>query len=159
MVDATLGAGKDALRVARLLQGEGKLICYEIQQEAIERAQKTLSELSDAERDIITIKHASHAPIVEQNVSLVIYNLGYLPGGDKTITTRCETTLESIKSALLAIKEEGAISITCYPGHAEGAREEALLLKFFETLDKKWNVRYTRSLNRDKAPSHILVGI
>lgn len=157
VVDATLGAGKDTLQLAKILKGVGKLTCYDIQPKAIERAQKTLSELSDSERKIITFKLASHAPITEQNIALIVYNLGYLPGGDKSITTQSSTTLQSVKSALLALNKNGILSITCYPGHLEGAKEEAILLNFFEGLEKRWNVRYTRSLNRHKAPSHILV--
>jgi hypothetical protein len=34
----------------------------------------------------------------------------------------------------------GALSITCYPGHEEGAREEQALLSWVQTLD--WKIFY-----------------
>lgn len=47
------------------------------------------------------------------------YNLGWLPGGDKSITTKLEDTLESIEAAKRLVKHGGMISIMLYPGHAE----------------------------------------
>jgi hypothetical protein len=83
-----------------------------------------------------------------------VYNLGYLPGGKKSITTQTDTTLESVKLSLELLADDGAISITCYPGHEEGAREEKELLAFAETLSsKEWNVCQHKWLNRPRSPS------
>ncbi len=157
VIDATLGAGKDTFVIAKILGGDGKITGYDIQEQALVRTEQTLAALTPKERSIITLKHASHALIKESGVALVIYNLGYLPGGDKTITTCVETTLQSIQSALIALNERGMLLITCYPGHEEGAKEEAALLHFFSNLNKKWKVAYTRLLNREKAPSTLTV--
>ena len=56
---------------------------------------------------------------------LIVYNLGYLPGSDKLLTTKTSSTLLSVEKALSLIAPNGAISITCYPGHEEGKKEEA----------------------------------
>lgn len=47
------------------------------------------------------------------------YNLGWLPGGDKSITTELEDTLESIEAARRLVKSGGMISVMLYRGHAE----------------------------------------
>lgn len=47
------------------------------------------------------------------------YNLGWLPGGDKSITTKLEDTLESIEAAKRLVKHGGMISVMLYRGHAE----------------------------------------
>lgn len=157
VVDATLGAGHDTFALAKILSGQGKITAYDIQNEALERSQKLFEELTKHERSVITLKQMSHSPIVENDLALVVYNLGYLPGGDKSLTTRVETTLSSVKSALKALNEQGMLDIMCYPGHPEGAREEAALIDFFEKLEKTWEVSYRRLLNRTKAPSRIIV--
>lgn len=73
-------------------------------------------------------------------LKLVVYNLGYLPQSDHTITTCVKTTLASVNLASQLVLPGGAISITCYPGHEEGAREEQALLSWVQTLD--WKIFY-----------------
>lgn len=141
VIDATCGNGYDTLFLA---QFDIELIAYDIQKEAIEAAR--------AKAPNATFRLQSHASFVETEAALIVYNLGYLPGGNKTLTTHCETTLRSVKRALeIATK---AVSIACYPGHPEGAREEAALLDFTRLLDpKKWSVCYHQWVNRNKPPS------
>ena len=78
--------------------------------------------------DKIKLIHSSHTTFPEEiksgTVRLIVYNLGYLPGSDKALTTKVETTLESINHAQRLIMEGGVISVTCYPGHPEGKKEE-----------------------------------
>lgn len=47
------------------------------------------------------------------------YNLGWLPGGDKSITTKLEDTLESIEAAKRLVRHGGMISVMLYTGHSE----------------------------------------
>lgn len=54
------------------------------------------------------------------------YNLGWLPGGDKSITTMLEDTLESIEAAQRLVKHGGMISVMLYRGHAEVSRSPAM---------------------------------
>ncbi len=105
--------------------------------------------------------HQCHSEFPEtiKNVKLIVYNLGYLPGGDKTITTRINTTLQSISKALTLLYNEGCLSITVYPGHTEGAIETQSLLAMLQALDPKaWSCCYHRWINRgDTSPGLILV--
>jgi hypothetical protein len=54
-------------------------------------------------------------------VNVVVYNLGYCPGGDHSITTKSETTIESLKSVAQKLRRGGLISVCCYRGHPEGS--------------------------------------
>jgi len=92
-------------------------------------------------------------------VRLITYNLGYLPGGgDKSLTTKVETTVESVRKALKLIQAGGAISITLYPGHSEGQREETQLLSFIKKLTPlEWNCCHHQWLNRNKSPSLLFI--
>src|SRR5215211_3302260 len=97
IIDATIGNGHDTFFLAQLLQGEGTLIGYDIQPAAVEQTKKRLEGLPIAFRKIICLKLKSHASFDESSAKLIVYNLGYLPGGDKTVTTQCTATLQSIK--------------------------------------------------------------
>jgi hypothetical protein len=154
LVDATCGNGHDTFFLSKLQPA--RLYAIDIQSTALEATRKRL-ELSEVH--LIQGCH-SHFPkeIAPETVKLIVYNLGYLPGGNKSITTCSNTSLESIQKALSLILPGGLISITCYPGHEEGAKEEELLLKFAAELDKElWCVTHQRWINRRKAPSLLLL--
>lgn len=155
IIDATCGTGQDTLFLAQLLQGKGRLIGYDIQKSALEKTQQRLLDLSLEERALVTLKEASHDTFSEENVALIVYNLGYLPGGDKSLTTQTVSTLKSLRSAL---ERSSAISIMCYPGHEEGKREEEAILEFVAQLPShQWNVCYHKWVNRKNYPSLIWI--
>lgn len=164
-IDATCGNGRDTLMLANLCVASktGKVIAVDIQQDAIENTQKLLkSNLPDEMFARIQFYHGTHAEfskeITNESVRLIIYNLGYLPGGNKSLTTRVESTLQSITYALDLIMSGGAISVTCYPGHEEGRREEEALLNYATALNPlNWSCTHQRWLNRKDAPSLLIM--
>jgi hypothetical protein len=165
-IDATCGNGHDTLKLAQILlklKKPGGIIGIDIQPEAIARTNNLLkSQLSAADQFPIQLFCQSHthfpAPAAEYPIRLVIYNLGYLPQGDKQRTTMTPNTLESVRRALDLIIPGGAICITCYPGHAEGAREESTLLDRVSALSPiTWNVCYHTFVNRSRSPSLLLI--
>lgn len=165
VIDATCGNGHDTLVLAQLTltSNAGQLFALDLQQEAIDASKQML--LGRLGRDIYDKIHFvqgchSRFPdeVAPHSVKLIAYNLGYLPGGDKSKTTQTETTLESIKQAQELIQDGGLISITCYPGHEEGKREEDHIMDFSTKLDpKKWSCCYHRWSNRTNAPSLLLI--
>jgi hypothetical protein len=162
-VDATCGNGHDTEVVARLLDtaGGGRLSAFDIQSAAIEVTKKKCSAWLTADSKVnITFYHQSHASFPTWpvgSIGLIIYNLGYLPGGDKSITTSCGATIESLHAALPLVRPGGLISVTCYPGHAEGKKEEALVIAFAEEVSPiEWSCCHHRWVNRRNAPSLML---
>lgn len=155
IIDATCGNGRDALFIAKLLKGKGSLSLYDVQEKAIHNADILLSEnLSQEEYSIVTFYHRSHVCFFENAVDLIIYNLGYLPGGDCCCTTLADTTLESLQYATGILKSKGYIIVTCYPGHKEGEKEERAVEDFVRQLSsKQWTVVHHRFMNRIQAPS------
>ncbi|WP_348663022.1 class I SAM-dependent methyltransferase [Chlamydia vaughanii] len=153
-IDATCGNGKDCLILAQLLQGKGRLVAYDVQQEALEKAKQLCSEsLTQEEFSIIEFKKISHEHINESGAKLIHYNLGYLPNGDKSITTLEKTTLISIQKALTLVAPHGAITVVCYPGHEEGAHEMSSIESLGKKLDSRfWEVGSFYIMNRNKAP-------
>lgn len=51
---------------------------------------------------------------------LVTFNLGYLPGGDKNLITKVDTTLQALQAASNVLQPGGLISIVAYVGHPGG---------------------------------------
>jgi hypothetical protein len=137
IIDATCGNGHDTLFLCSLLQGQGELIAIDIQETALENTAFRLQTLSLELQTTVRLVKGCHAtlPKTSKSPHLIVYNLGYLPGGDKSATTRTETTLESIQCALHILGTQGAISIMCYPGHEEGRKETQQVLSFL--IDQK----------------------
>lgn len=160
VIDATCGNGQDTLILGQLALGHpnGKVLAMDIQSKAIELTRTYLSEkLGEGSKQVEFLLgcHSNFPVSVEkESVTLIVYNLGYLPGNNKNLTTLTATTLQSLRAALLLLKPGGAISLTCYPGHAEGAKEQEAILEFAASLSaQEWNCCHHRWLNRKQAPS------
>lgn len=165
VIDATCGNGHDTLKLARLVLTEesGEVYAIDVQASALEKSRELLSQnLSPLLCQRVHWAAESHEnfpqAILPESVKLIVYNFGYLPGGDKSLTTKTDTTLESVKQALTLLCKGGALSLTCYPGHAEGATEEALLGELLTSLSpREWSVCHHVWRNRRNAPSLFLV--
>lgn len=160
VIDATCGNGHDSLFLANHLNG-GSLYCIDIQKTAIDSTKSLLEKnLPTSQLDSIYFFNQSHETFPSEIpcCDLIIYNLGYLPGGDKNQTTDTSSTIKSFKNALQLLKPQGLISITCYPGHAEGALEQEALLNTVRLLSPQdYLVCHHIFENRKAAPSLLLV--
>lgn len=160
VVDATCGNGHDSCFLADLcLQpDQGTLHCIDIQQTAIESARRRLAGHLDASRlSRVQFHHQSHetfpSTVLPGTASLIVYNLGYLPGSDKGLITKTASTLTSLERALELIQEGGMLSVTAYPGHAGGDEETEDVMKMLSALcPETWRVYSQKSLNRPLAP-------
>lgn len=85
--------------------------------------------------------HGCHLDLMRSlpptSVKLVVFNLGYLPGGDKSIVTLSDTTVSTLREATAVLEPGGCISVTCYPGHAEGESEERAVVSFASSLPQQ----------------------
>jgi hypothetical protein len=165
VVDATAGNGHDTLFLSQIVlcHPEGSVYAYDIQKEALDNTKNLLlTKLPPDQLSRVILCNQSHETIhkiaFQKAPRLIVYNLGYLPGGDKAITTQTKTTLKSMKSCLQLLSQGGALSITCYPGHEEGAREEKAITEFLSSLpSKEWLICHHRYLNRPHSPTFIWV--
>lgn len=135
VVDATLGNGRDSLFVGEVM-GSGKIIGFDIQERALETAKARMADVEGPEFIPILASHDMLKNYVKE-ADAVMFNLGYLPGGNKEITTKAETTLPGIKEALEILKPGGLITIVCYPGHEEGLREYREVSKALQSLEQR----------------------
>lgn len=117
-IDMTAGNGHDTLFLAQHAQ---QVYTIDIQQEAIDN---TKERTKDFDNIIYLVDdHQNINRYVEPYVNLIIYNLGYLPGGNKKIKTNKDSTLISLSKAHQLLKINSYLIITCYPGHPGGKEE------------------------------------
>ena len=151
VIDATLGRGQDALFCA-MLPSVIVIHGIDIQNQAIQSAR---SKFSNANNHKLKSHRMCHQHIDQLNVKpdLIIYNLGYLPGGDKSICTNSLITLTSVEKACHMLNVNGALSMMVYPGHEQGNDERDDLVSFFTSLSKDhfW-VQHIRTCNRLLCP-------
>lgn len=157
-IDATCGNGHDTLALAKLLP-QGKVFAFDLQEAAIEKTRQRL--IHEGLENRVTLFHQSHEDFLEilsQSIQLIVYNLGYLPGGDKSLTTQTSVTLKSIQNALPLLKKGGVIFMTLYPGHPEGAIEAEAVLEFTKELSKDiWSIHHESFTTKASAPSVLYV--
>lgn len=173
VVDATAGNGFDSLVLAQALSraGGGRLVLCDVQQRALDATRARLaSDPTSGTNTWPTVEYrlGDHCSFLEgmaeRSVTLITFNLGYLPGGDKSIVTTAEGTLRALDAAERAVRPGGSVSVTLYPGHEEGRREEAAVLEHAAALPQgTWSVHYTQWLNQRskrkgiRAPSLVLL--
>lgn len=165
VIDATCGNGHDSLVLAQLVlqDGQGRLYAIDVQSEAIVATRTLLAKkLPKSTLKDVFFANQSHAhfpsEIAPNSVNLIVYNLGYLPGGSKALTTTVSSTLSSLQQAMMLVKPGGCVSLTAYPGHAEGKIEEQALLKFVAEINPwSWNCCHHVWCNRKEAPSLLVL--
>jgi hypothetical protein len=107
--------------------------------------------------EIIKDSHVNIRKYVQEYVTGVIFNLGYLPDGDKNITTIAEDSLKAILESLELLKIGGVCCVVVYPGHPEGARESELLEVELRKLDqKKFNCLKYDFINWKNKPAYLI---
>jgi hypothetical protein len=152
MIDATVGNGNDTVLLATLAK---HVIGYDIQAKAIEI---TRQKLHDLKVDNVTLNHQSFEQIeYDLDYRGVIFNLGYLPGGDKSITTDPEVTLKTIHKIMKQMDITDFILITTYPGHEAGLQEANRLMDLIQTLDTSYLATTYQIHNRLHAPFVIII--
>lgn len=134
LVDGTCGNGQDTLFLASL----GTVYSFDIQGEALREAEKRLIQ-SGGNHGQVHFIHDGHENMgyYLQRANGVLFNLGYLPGSNKTITTKVETTIAGLKIALSIVVKGGLIGVVLYPGHDEGRREEEEIVHYLNTLSQR----------------------
>jgi len=158
VIDATCGNGNDTVFLSHLVGDEGKVFAFDVQKEAIANASNRLKEAGCENVSLILDGHESVLKYVDSEISAAIFNLGYLPGSDKTITTNGETTWKAVIDILSLLKVGSVIILAIYYGHEEGKAERNFIEKSVETLDTSaTSVLKYEFLNKSNAPYIIAI--
>ena len=149
VADATMGNGHDTLFLAEQVGPDGHVYAFDIQESAVESTRKLLEDHGVSDRVTLFCRsHADLAEVVPPGLSAVVFNLGWLPGGDHGITTRCASTEKAVLGALELLKPGGIVTVCAYPGHDEGRRELEMLAGLLSGLSNRvYNVLRQSFLN------------
>ena len=97
------------------------------------------------------------ARYVKEQPHVIVFNLGYLPGGDKEVSTSSGTTLEALCAALELLAVDGLLCVTMYQGHEAGYLERLKVLEWAGSLDKGvYHCVHTSMVNQPNRPPEIL---
>lgn len=136
VVDATAGNGNDTLFLAKT--SAKRVFAFDVQNQAITNTNDLLEKYNLADKcEVILDSHENFDKYIEENIQAVVFNLGYLPNADHTITTQAETTLNTINKFITRLNVGGRIVIVVYWGHENGKVEKDALLKELSKLDQK----------------------
>jgi len=138
-VDGTLGNGQDTVFLAERVGPPGHVYAFDIQPLAIRRASERLQETGLADR--VTMFQRGHDRLIESlpreihgSVAAVVFNLGFLPGSDRRIVTKAETTVAAVRQACEVIRPGGVVAIVAYANHSGGAEELAAVIGTIQAL-------------------------
>ncbi len=154
VVDMTVGNGNDTLFLANISK---KVFGFDIQNIAIENTKKLLKENNVDNYELFNISHDKINDVLkeyENNIKLILFNLGYLPCGDKSITTNHEITLNAVKNSFSMLSSNGLILIVFYP-HSEGKLEAQVVLEYLNKNKLEYKI-YKNTPNMD-APYLVVI--
>jgi len=150
-IDATCGNGNDTLFLSGLCSTIGIIYSFDIQEEAL---RNTANALENNLINNVQLIHTGHENIlkhIDLEVDVIIFNLGYLPNSDRKISTSYDTTIIALESCLTILRENGIISIICYPKHISGFEEMVYIKQWICDLSKsEFKVNEYSSENSDK---------
>lgn len=137
VVDATCGNGQDTIFLAETAGPSGHVLSFDIQVQAVENAKKLCSAHENIE--FILDSHANIDKYLGSGITIktAMFNLGYLPKGDKSITTEYKSTISSIEKIFTRLDVGGRIIIVVYHGHPEGKMEKEALTEFLSRWPQK----------------------
>lgn len=154
-IDATMGNGNDTLLLSQLCQEHGKVLAFDIQENALTNTRKRLLDANAPFNYTLLLE--SHENISAyagpESVSCIVFNLGYLPGGDHTKATKSTVSIHAMEQSLSLLKKGGLLSVCIYSGGDSGFQERDAILSWLKTLDpRKYLVIKSEYYNRPNHP-------
>ncbi len=158
LADFTMGNGHDTLYLCSLVP-MGTVYAFDIQKQALVNTRERLSRAEiTANAVLIHDSHENAKKYIDGEIDAGMFNLGYLPGGDKSVHTMHQSTLCAVKDAISMLKKGGLLVISVYPGHEEGRVEADMLMDMLSGYDKKlYSVSRFHIVNSYDAPFVIIV--
>ncbi len=159
VIDATMGNGYDTVYLGNLVGENGKVYAFDVQEEALKSTRKKVERDNMSDRvELILDGHQNLDKYVKEEVSCVVFNLGYLPRAKHVIITKPDTTLEAIKKSLDLLKPNGIISIAAYIGHEGGLEEKDYICEYLNNLDQnQFNVLHMQFTNQINNPPQLIL--
>ena len=139
-LDMTMGNGNDTVFLANCVGETGHVYAFDIQDDALHNTKQKIIDSGMARANISLVKDChsrfdTHIEVADlARVKAVLFNLGYLPGGDHALCTAGDTTVFALEKLLEHLQKSAVIILVCYPGHPEGAVECERVLGFCKNI-------------------------
>lgn len=151
-VDFTMGNGHDTEFLCTLAKN-GTVYAFDVQEDALKNTEKLLAEKGLDNAHLILSGHENVKQFVKCRIDGGMFNLGYRPGGDKTKHTMTQTTLKAVADGIDLLKNGCVLTVSVYPGHAEGENEGNALADMLSQYDKKaYCIMCHRMINSPASP-------
>ncbi|WP_274584537.1 class I SAM-dependent methyltransferase [Neisseria leonii] len=158
VLDGTAGNGHDTCLLAELVGQSGRVWAFDIQKQALEATAARLAERGLGAR--VSLIHDGHqhlAAWVDRPLRLAVFNFGYLPGGDKSITTTGETSVAALSAAADRLDAGGLLLAVVYSGHGAGRAEAAVIEQWAQNLPQSvFQVLRYQFANQRNNPPYLL---
>jgi predicted methyltransferase len=156
-VDATAGNGFDTLYLARAVGPSGVVYACDIQSQAIEQTLCKLQKEGIANRVTLRVQsHDSLDQLVEPHhhgmISVAMFNLGYLPFGDKSLTTQSDSTVSALEKSLRMLRIGGLLVVLVYRGHSGGDNEAQEVEAWMHRNQQLNSVKFHTDSSNSKSP-------
>lgn len=153
-IDATAGRGRDTALLCQLTGETGRVLAFDIQQDAVRQTEELLTEQKLYWGEVVCDSHANMENYAApESVACIVFNFGRLPGGDTSIFTHADSSIAAIEAGLRLLKHGGVMSLSIYYGGANGYNErDALLAYLAEVDDRKYSVLVSQWHNRPNDP-------
>jgi hypothetical protein len=158
-VDFTMGNGHDTEFLSKTVGESGHVFAFDVQEQALASTSEHLRKVGCPDNyTLILDSHHNVKKYVDVPIKAGMFNLGYLPGSDKKVTTMRTTTLPAIEAAIELMDRDAIILVAVYPGHAEGDAEGKEICEYLSSLSR-YKVCATRIniLNSPTSPFFIII--
>ena len=154
-IDATAGTGQDTAYLAKVVGKNGHVIAFDIQEDAIRRTKERLEK--EGLESWVKLVLDSHVHMdqysAQGTIDAILFNFGYLPGGDHNICTKADTSVQAVEVGLRLLKKGGVMGLCIYSGGDTGFDEKDALMGYLANLDsKKYLVIQCAFYNRKNNP-------
>ncbi|WP_138420304.1 class I SAM-dependent methyltransferase [Aquibacillus sediminis] len=161
VIDGTCGKGNDTIFLSHIVGKEGHVLAFDIQSEAITHTKQRITEEGISNVTLIQEDHqylGSHlSDHLKNHIGGAIFNLGYLPGSDKSVITKPESTIAAVDTITDYLKPGGVLVLVVYHGHHGGDIERDALLEHLHRYDQKqYQVLQYRFINQKNNPPFVL---
>lgn len=154
-IDATMGKGNDTLMLCRLAGEEGRVLAFDVQEEALRITGARLKEQGVSHLAELILDGHEHMDRYAgaESADVICFNFGYLPGGDHEIATSAKTSVEAIRKGLAVLRSGGMMSLCIYSGGDTGFDEKEKILEFLKELPaREYTVIVNEYYNRGNCP-------
>lgn len=152
-IDATAGKGRDTALLCRLAGPEGRVLAFDVQEEAVAQT-RALLDAEGLTAEVVLDSHANMARYAApESVDCIVFNFGRLPGGDPKIFTTAASSLPAIDAGLNLLRSGGVMALALYYGKENGYDEKNAILAHLKSLnDRLFTVLACDWLNRKHDP-------